>query len=231
MIKNKLLRNIFFFVVLSVSSYAHGNAQYIEDGRIWLNQNMIGDLPVENWRWYTEVQMRLRNKGRYIDQFLIRTAVLYDLNDQTSLWLGYANVTYYPQDGEIFREHRIWQQILYNFKPICKINIQSRTRIEERFFENSRITGYRMRQMLRITIPSYISTGLLLVAFDEAFLYLNDTGYGLKPGFDQNRAFVGINFELNNNMSLEVGYLNQYIITQYINLMNHVLSGTLFVVF
>jgi hypothetical protein len=228
--KNKLFIS-FLLINLSFCTNLCGKARYREDERIWLNQNMIGNLPIDNWRWYTEIQLRLRDKARYIDQVLVRTAVIYDLNNQTSLWLGFAEVTYYPQATEIFKEHRIWQQILYNFKPVGGINIQSRTRLEERFFENAPSTYYRLRQMLRITAPSNISSKLLLVVYDEGFFYLNDTNYGLKRGFDQNRAFAGINWALNDNMNLEIGYLNQYIIDQIQDRMNHVFSAILFVVF
>ncbi len=85
--------------------------------------------------------------------------------------------------------------------------------------------------MLRVTAPSGISPRLLLVAYDEYFLNLNDTDYGAERGFDQNRAFVGVNWALNNQMKLEVGYLNQYVNGQRTDAMNHVLSGTLFVTF
>ncbi len=228
---NKLFNTSFILVALCFSLNTYGSTKYREDGRTWLNQNMIGDFPIKNWRWYTELQLRLRDKSRHIDQVLIRIAILYDINEQASFWMGYANVTFYLESREIVKENRIWQQFLYNFKPICNINFQSRTRLEERFFDNSNRTGYRMRQMLRVTAPSCISPKLLLVAYDEVFFYLNDTGYGLKPGIDQNRAFAGLNFALNDNMNLEIGYLNQYIITQRIDRMNHVLSATLFVVF
>lgn len=226
----KLAAAVLVFVALS-SAHISANAETIEDGRVWLNVNMIGHLPAENWRWYAELQPRFRDEGENFDQVLIRPAVLYDFNKQTSAWLGYANVITDPAGRKSFEEHRIWQQILHNFTPINGINIQSRTRLEQRFIENSHKTGHKIRQMLRVTAPSGISPRLLLVAYDEYFLNLNDTDYGAERGFDQNRAFVGVNWALDNQMKLEVGYLNQYVNGQRTDAMNHVLSGTLFVTF
>jgi len=230
MMYKKLIAAALMFAALS-SSHISAYAETIEDGRVWLNLNMIGHLPVKNWRWYAELQPRFRDEGSHFDQVLIRPAVLYDFNKQTSAWLGYANVITDPAGRESFEEHRIWQQILHNFTPIGEIKIQSRTRLEQRFIENSHKTGHKIRQMLRVTAPSGISPRLLLVAYDEYFLNLNDTDYGAERGFDQNRAFVGVNWALDNQMKLEVGYLNQYINGQRADLMNHVLSGTLFVTF
>jgi len=226
----KLIAAALMFAALS-SSHISAHAETIEDGRVWLNLNMIGHLPVKNWRWYAELQPRFRDEGSHFDQVLIRPAVIYDFNKQTSAWLGYANVITDPAGRKSFEEHRVWQQILHNFTPIGGINIQSRTRLEQRFIENSHKTGHKIRQMLRVTAPSGISPRLLLVAYDEYFLNLNDTDYGAERGFDQNRAFVGVNWALDNHMKLEVGYLNQYISGQRADLMNHVLSGTLFVTF
>jgi hypothetical protein len=226
----KIIAAALMFAALS-SSHIFAYADTIEDGRVWLNVNMIGHLPVENWRWYAELQPRFRDEGSHFDQVLIRPAVIYDFNKQTSAWLGYANVITDPAGRKSFEEHRVWQQILHNFTPIGEIKIQSRTRLEQRFIENSHKTGHKIRQMLRITAPSGISPRLLLVAYDEYFLNLNDTDYGAERGFDQNRAFVGVNWALDNHMKLEVGYLNQYINGQRADSMNHVLSGTLFVTF
>lgn len=226
----KTIAAALMFAALS-SSHIFAYADTIEDGRIWLNVNMIGHLPAENWRWYAELQPRFRDEGSHFDQVLIRPAVIYDFNKQTSAWLGYANVITDPAGRKSFEEHRVWQQILHNFTPIGEIKIQSRTRLEQRFIENSHKTGHKIRQMLRITAPSGISPRLLLVAYDEYFLNLNDTDYGAERGFDQNRAFVGVNWALDNHMKLEVGYLNQYVNGQRTDSMNHVLSGTLFVTF
>jgi hypothetical protein len=222
----KLAAAVLVFVALS-SAHISANAETIEDGRVWLNLNMIGPLPAENWRWYAELQPRWREEGENFDQVLIRPAVLYDFNKQTSAWLGYANVITDPAGRKSFEEHRVWQQILHNFTPMGEVKIQSRTRLEQRFIENSHKTGHKIRQMLRVTVPSGISPRLLLVAYDEYFLNLNDTDYGAERGFDQNRAFVGVNWALDHHMKLEMGYLNQYVNGQRTDQMNHVLSGTL----
>ncbi len=87
----KLAAAVLAFAALS-SAHISAHAETIEDGRVWLNVNMIGRLPAENWRWYAELQPRWREEGETFDQVLIRPAVLYDFNKQTSAWLGYANV-------------------------------------------------------------------------------------------------------------------------------------------
>jgi len=217
-------RMLFFLLLLSTQA----NADTEEDGRFWLNVNATGALPLENWRWYAELQPRWREEGSHFDQLLIRPAVFYALNKQTSLWLGYAHVTTHPNSKPSFEENRVWQQLLHNFEPVGSLSIQSRTRLEQRFIENSHETGHKIRQMIRLTMPSAISPKLHWVAYDEYFINLNDTDYGARRGFDQNRAFLGVNWAFQPDVKFEVGYLNQYV-NQHgkPDSENHVASSTL----
>ena len=213
---------------LSFCLYVHvASAETEEDGRLWFNLNAIGKLPAQSWQWYAELQPRWREEGSHMDQLLIRPAVFYQINRQTSLWLGYAHVMTYPDGKKSFDENRTWQQLLHNFEPMGSISLQSRTRFEQRFIENSDETGYKIRQMIRLTIPSQLSPKLQWVVYDEYFMNLNDTDFGARQGFDQNRAFLGVNWAFAPTFKLEVGYLNQYVNTQSNDLSNHVLSGTI----
>lgn len=203
-----------------------------EDGRFWFNVNATGTMPLENWRWYAELQPRWRQEGEQLDQVLVRPAVSYALSKQASVWLGYAYMVTHPVGKPAFEENRLWQQFLYKFSPIHSLNIQSRTRYEQRFIENSVDTGYKLRQMFRFTLPSGLSPQLQWVLYDEYFINLNNTDFGAQKGFDQNRAFIGGNWAFNPNAKLEIGYLNQYV-NRHKNsdAENHVLSTTLMLTF
>lgn len=219
-----LYNGVLFLLLLLV--HASAFAEVEEDGRFWLNVNAVGQLPAERWRWYAELQPRWRDEGKHFDQLLIRPAVFYALNEKTSVWLGYANVVSHPQGKTSFEEHRLWQQLLHNFDPIASLGIQSRTRLEQRFIEHADETGYKLRQMIRLTLPSALSPRLHWVAYDEYFINLNDTDYGARRGFDQNRAFLGIHWVIDPDCKFEIGYLNQYVNGKSTDLSNHVLSGT-----
>jgi Protein of unknown function (DUF2490) len=198
-----------------------------EDGRFWLNINAVGKLPAEGWHWYAELQPRWRHEGSEFDQLLIRPAVYYALNDRSSVWLGYAHVNTHPAGRSSFEENRLWQQYLHNFEPIYDVKIQSRTRLEQRWLENSDDTGYKLRQLVRLTTHSSLHPKLTWVVYDEYFINLNTTDYGARKGFDQNRAFIGVNWALSQTARVEVGYLNQFVNGRNVNAENHVLSTTL----
>lgn len=228
----RYLLNAHVFLVIFLCFSMPVVAETEEDGRFWFNVNATGAMPLENWRWYAELQPRWRQEGEHFDQVLVRPAVSYALSEQASVWLGYAYVVTHPAGKPAFEENRFWQQFLYNFSTIHSLNIQSRTRYEQRFIENSVDTGYKLRQMFRFTLPSGLSPQLQWVLYDEYFVNLNDTDFGTQKGFDQNRAFIGGNWAFNPNAKLEIGYLNQYVnLHKNSDTENHVLSTTLMLTF
>ena len=73
--------------------------------------------------------------------------------------------------------------------------------------------------------PIAFDSRLRLVAYDEIFFALNDTDWGARAGFDQNRFFVGLAWQFVPGRSVEVGYLNQFVERNGPdNLMNNILS-------
>jgi len=227
MIKIKTMTLLCLLAMLCITSLPTYADDTEEDGRVWLNILANGATGIDKLRWYMELQPRWREEGSRLDQTLLRPAIYYKLTEQSSLWAGYAYVVTDPAGKSAFDEHRVWQQYLYQFAPIRNISIQSRTRFEQRYIENSDDTGYKFRQMLRVVTPSGVHSKLSWVFYDEYFVNLNHTDYGARKGFDQNRAFLGGNWALNPDTKLEIGYLNQYVNTKQADLMNHVFSTTL----
>ncbi len=67
--------------------------------------------------------------------------------------------------------------------------------------------------------------------WDELFLPLNDTDWGARSGFGQNRAFggLGVTLDPQRKVTLEFGYLNQYVNRRDTDLMNHIVSLALLI--
>jgi len=227
LIKMKLMHIRILIALYLTVFLPFANAETDEDGRFWLNMNAQGALSNTSFGWYMEIQPRWREEGEAFDTLIIRPAVFYKINDSSSLWLGYGNVQTHPSGNSTKTEHRLWQQYLYNFDPFQGIKVQSRTRLEQRRLEQASETGYKLRQMLRATKTLEHVPSLYLVAWDEYFVNLNDTDWGAKQGFDQNRLFLGLGSKFNSTFAFEIGYLNQYVNTQAIDGMNHVLSTTI----
>jgi hypothetical protein len=67
----------------------------------------------------------------------------------------------------------------------------------------------RLRELIGLNHP--LDKSWSLVASNEAFFNLNTVDWGPVAGFDQNRLFLGVSYQLNTTFHTEVGYMNQYI--------------------
>lgn len=219
-----LLGTVFWSMMLVVASIAHAETE--EDGRYWLSLYAQGALPMTNTFWSMDLHPRWREEGQQFDQLIIRPAVFYRFNPKTSVWLGYDTVINHPSGQSAFRENRLWQQFQYQFDAIEDITLVSRTRFEQRHREGSDDTGHRLRQMLRATTPSRLHANLYWLVFDEVFINMNDTEWGVRRGMDQNRLFLGIHWKFDQRMNMDVGYLNQWVNGRTLDRENHVLSTT-----
>lgn len=214
----RLLAALRFFVALpailvtnslALADEASRNSGVINDGRAWINMQAIGNTGLERWKWYAEFQPRWRDSFSNFDQRLIRPALIYELSEDSSVWLGYVNVQGYNRTSSL-REHRLWQQYLTKFKINEHITVKSQTRTEQRYFVGFSDVGYKIRQKFAFYIPVAGSSEFSALIYDEVHHNFNTTDYGASRGFEQNRIFFGLEWKPQKNLSIEAGYLNQY---------------------
>lgn len=214
----------FFVMLLLGASLAFADTE--EDGRYWLSVYTQGKLPADNFYWSMDTHPRWRDEGAHFDQLILRPAVFYKMNPQTSVWLGYDTVINHPAGQESFRENRLWEQFQTQFDEVAGITFTSRTRFEQRRREDFQDVGHRLRQMVRATRPSQLHPQLQWVVYDELFINFNQTEWGVRRGIDQNRLFLGVNWKFSDFSNVDVGYLNQFVNTRTVDRENHVLMTT-----
>ncbi len=230
-----LLFAILMPLVLSVSREAR--AETSEDVGLWLMLMMEGPIGGQQhkpskFRWWLDIQPRFLDDVSGVQQSLFRPGVGYALGERTTVWLGYARVRTKSSSGASSDEDRIWQQFLW--KPsFKKVAFQSRTRLEQRFLDTGSQTGWRFRQFLKASWGLPNASRFSLVGYEEIFLNLNETDWGQRSGFAQNRLFAGLGMKLSEQgrTKIEAGYLNQFIDRAAADQMNHILSINLFLNF
>ncbi|MEZ5964268.1 MAG: DUF2490 domain-containing protein [Planctomycetota bacterium] len=204
-------------------------AQTRNDSGLWLGVISTGRFApagseVGNFRWWLEAQDRQRDEGQHFDLGFVRPGLGYALTDRVTVWAGYGYFLSDPVGRAPFEEHRVWQQVTWS-APVAGLTLQSRTRLEERFVETGSDTGWRVRQMVKATLPVTHRGQLFLSVWDEGFFDANDTDWGQRQGFRQNRAFAGLGafFDEAHTKSVEIGYVNQWIDRPGRDAMNHAL--------
>lgn len=175
---------------------------------------------------WLEAQGRFSDDASRLGQLLLRPAVGLKLDKTTTAFIGYAYVFTDPIGPASSEEHRIWQQLNWRLLGDGQgVTVTGRTRFEQRFRQGSSDMGLRFRQLLRVTAPT--SSAVRLVGWHESFIAIDDTNWGQRSGFDRMRNFVGIAYPVNANVSIEPGYMNEYVRLRAQDRMNHIASLTI----
>ena len=171
----------------------------------------IGNKKVDSkWNIHNEVQYRNYDAIGDLEQLLLRTGVGYNLSENNhNLLLGYGyilsqNYSAVTEDKLDVNEHRIFQQFTSKQK-IGNVSLSHRYRFEQRFVESD--FKMRLRYFLAFKVPILKTetspTKLYLSAYNEVFLNTES------DVFDRNRVYGGLGYQLNNNVRIEAGYMNQ----------------------
>jgi len=158
---------------------------------------------------------------------IIRPALGWRVSSKLSLWAGYASVVARRENAPNLRENRIWQQATFPLGQFMGGSLSGRTRLEQRFADRGDDTGWRIRQFVRYARP-FENTDYSFIAWNELFVGFNDTDWGARGGYDQNRTFIGGGWQVAKNIRLEGGYLLNNINRDGPSVTNHVISFGIF---
>ncbi len=172
------------------------------------------------WRYGFDAQWRHSERGSGSDQYVLRPSVGYDLKPGMSVWAGYGYFLSDPNGGSDRYEHRWWQQLSWSAASWDWGSLSLRTRLEERILENASDTGLRLRQQVQLAVP-FANQNVTLFTSIEHYTNLRDTDWGARSGFDQLRTYAGVRMPMTEKLSLEAGYMNQYINRNGGDVVNH----------
>jgi hypothetical protein len=231
------MKKLLFIVTLLFFCFSYSQ-ELKQNQRVWFAYT--GQYKVSNhWGYHVEAQFRMDNQLKQNQQNLFRVGGIYYLSKSENIIGGYALVnTYNASLDEFFKENRFWEQYQVNKKwNDNKNTIIYRFRLEQRWVEQlaaeSNATNYqnRFRYLNRnlFHLLNFNSTNEELYAIlqNEVFLNVGDNKVNSKL-IDQNRFLVGLGLNYNNNIRLELGYMNHFITsTSANNVMNHTISVSL----
>lgn len=213
----------------------------VQNQRAWFAY--IGQYKVsEKWGYHIEAQFRLDNQLQQNLQNLFRVGGIYYLSAKGHVSAGYALVnTFSLSQDKFFKENRLWEQYQLNQKWHDNKNTMThRFRLEQRWVENlvadpdvknpthyQNRLRYLNRNLFHLTNLRSEKEEIYAVVQDEIFLNLGDNKINSKF-LDQNRFLIGVGLNYNNNIRLELGYMNHYITSSSGNdTMNHTVSVSL----
>jgi hypothetical protein len=212
-------------------------AHAAETGRgVWFGQFVQGRFS-ENWGWYLELQNRLMSGWDALpgagasspnlletrhNRLILRPALRFLPTGSPSFQLAFGH-GWTPNLSPSRDEHRLWQQVLLQTELSANLQLSGRVRFEQRWIEGA-AQGVQHRIRLQGRSVKRLSPTVAFVAWDELF-------WGFSGGFDQNRIFLGPQFQLLPGVRIEPGYLQILMAqgSQRDSQLNHILNVFTFV--
>lgn len=201
-------------------------ARAAEDTNVWLGQFATIALD-QNVYVRLEAQERFTDDADRLGQLLLRSLVAYRISKNVNAGMGYAYVRTNPVGPALLNEHRFYQEL--NLRLVSTsggTTLDSRSRLEQRTFEERDGTALRFRQFIQLRAP--ISGRKRLVAYTEPFVDLNHTSVQ-RGGLSIWRNFLGVSLPLARNAEIVPGYLNQHVFRDGDDRSDHTANINLFV--
>jgi hypothetical protein len=217
------MKIIRIFCLLLVCSVSRAQTEKNVDHQSLLWTRYYNQLTLNNkWSLHTEFDNRIFLKPVEENLYLIRMHGRYKINNNFDVGAGFAYFSVATQNPDVtydFKtpEYRIQQDITWK-KDLGNITLNQRFQIEERFIHNVNKEGlipgttfswrFRYRLQGEYSFLKKESQYLKAIVYDE--LMINAGESIVKNTFDQNRIYAALQYGVNKNIALELGYLNSF---------------------
>lgn len=199
-----------------------------DDANIWLGQ--FATIKASDKVYVRlEAQERITNDAERLGQLLLRSLVGYRITKDVNVGAGYAFVMIDPVGPAEFNEHRFYQE--FNVRLVSTeagLTLDSRTRLEQRTFEERSGTDWRLRQFVQLRVP--VNENNKIVAYTEPFFDLSE-GPVQRGGLALWRNFIGVSIPITKNSEIVPGYLNQHVFRDGRDRSDHTANVNLFMSF
>lgn len=185
-----------------------GAALAREDEQIWLTAGATIKLD-DKWRLSEDVVARISDDRGGLYEIEAATLLNYKIGKNVTVAAGYVHSPQYSDGDRTSLERRAREQVTVdNVATIGRGKLGARLRMEQRWRDNADGTAWRLRPYVKYSLPLRGKTSLVLS--NETFLNLNTTAFQQQDGLDRMRNLIAVNTPLVQNVTMEVGYLNQY---------------------
>jgi len=214
---------IFCLLLVCFASKAQTDKNIDHQSLLWTRY--YNQLTINNkWSLHTEFDNRIfiNTNPTKENLYEMRLQGRYKINPNIEVGGGFAYFSVATQDPDVsfdFRipEYRSQQDLIYK-QDFGDFTLNQRFQVEERFFHNANKEGllpgttyfWRFRYRLQGEYSCWKKENQYLKAIVYDELMINGGQNVVKNTFDQNRIYAALQYGVNKNIALELGYLNSF---------------------
>ena len=210
-------------LILLTNSTIHAQSEKNTDHQSILWTRYYNQLLLnEKWSLHTEFDNRIFLKPIQENLYVIRIQGRYRLNEHLETGTGFAFFSVSTQDPTLdpdfnIPEYRGQQDITWKLIA-SKVTLSQRFQAEERFVHNSNkesllpgtTFSWRFRYRLQADYTFWKKENQYLKTILSDEIMFNAGKNIHKNTFDQNRIYAALQYGMNKNIALELGYLNSF---------------------
>jgi opacity protein-like surface antigen len=212
---------IFCLLLVCLTSKAQTEKNVDHQSLLWTRY--YNQLTLNNkWSIHTEFDNRIFMNPVEENLYVIRLQGRYKINTNLEVGGGFAYFSVATQDPDVsfdfkIPEYRAQQDIVYK-QDFGRFTLNQRFQVEERFIHNANkqelISGttyfWRFRYRLQGEYSCWKKENQYLKAIVHDELMINGGDNVVKNTFDQNRIYAALQYGINKNIALELGYLYSF---------------------
>jgi hypothetical protein len=211
------------FCLLLVCFVSRAQTEKNVDHQSLLWTRYYNQLTLNNkWSLHTEFDNRVFLKPTEENLYVLRLQGRYKINPEFEVGGGFAYFSVATQNPDVtfdfnVPEYRTQQDITWKH-DIESVTLNQRFQVEERFIHNVDKDGllpgttfswrFRYRLQGEYSFCKKENQYLKAIVYDE--LMINGGKNVIKNTFDQNRIYAALQYGVNKNIALELGYLNSF---------------------
>ncbi len=176
----------------------------------------------EKWAYYGEYHLRRKDGLQKMGQIYLRVGATYKVAKYLDLTVGFVNPYYWapnpeePNMDKVVPQYRGWQQAVLA-TPFDHIKVMHQFRLEQRFRRDYRHDApFKLTHRFRYKITAYLPLNhkdfgpgtLFMALYNEIFIQAGKSV--VYNHFEDNRAFIGLGYNLNRSIQLQSGYMYSF---------------------
>lgn len=186
-------------LVLSAMAIASPAIAATQESQMWITETATIRASKADLVTIDSSQRARSDAGSGGEQFLARIAIDHRLTPLVQVGGGIAYLK-----SEVDQELRFHQQV-----TLSKGIWQSRTRLEQRFFDNADTASWRLRQRMQASVPLDKAKQWTAIVATELFFHLNRARPSDKTGLATMRHQIGLRHPVNRHMDAQLLYMRQ----------------------
>jgi hypothetical protein len=213
------LKNTLLLIFILISELIYGQGTTTHQSVYWIryyNQTQLSD----KYTLHFELDERRLINPDIQFQLFTHAHLHRRFSKSIDMALGftYALTNSSKNPSLVVPELRPFQEVNFSQPISRKVQLQFRYRFEQRFVRNNDkvqlMDGYtfsfrhRFRLQASITVKKFENGKTIIAKLSDEIMF--SQGSNVLNSFDQNRAYVGAEFQFNKRWAVEFGYLNQY---------------------